>query len=151
MSLLAQSEERHVKSSRAIAPVLAAVMIAVGGCPSSPSAPCPGDQELLDRLASQEGMFRKLAVDPGNQALLSALKIERAIQRSAQPKQIWFPVWSKDFVGPGGCAKGYAYCEKAPRSLVESIDANSDPGSPEAKDIYRHIKGNWYLYYHSDN
>ena len=40
---------------------------------------------------------------------------------------------------------------KIAATLVESIDANSTPLSPEVKEIYRPIKGNWYLFYHSDN
>jgi hypothetical protein len=123
----------------------------VAACSSSPSVPCPSDQELIDRFVSNETEFEKLAKDSENQGLLSALSIDCAVERSSGPKQIWFQVWFRDFAGPGGCSKGYAYCEVTPSSLVDSIDSNSDPGSPEIKEIYRHIKGNWYLFYHSDN
>jgi hypothetical protein len=140
-----------MKASHVAALVFTAMMLAVAGCSSSPSVPCPSDQELIDRFASHEAEFEKLTTAPENQGLLSALSIDRVIERSAVPKQIWFQIWFQDFAGPGGCIKGYAYCEATPSSLVASIDSNSDPGSPEIKEIYRHIKRNWYLFYHSDN
>jgi hypothetical protein len=140
-----------MKSSFILVIFSAAAMLAFAGCNSSTSSPCPDDQELLSRFASNDAEFAKLAVDPHNQSLLSAIGIERVFRRPVGPAQIWFQVWFQDFFGPGGCLKGYAYCESTPSSLVNSIDANSDPGSPESKEIYRHIKGNWYLFYYADN
>ena len=131
--------------------VLIAVILTFAGCRSSSSAPCPNDLELIDRFTSREEDFVKLAAAPEDQSLLSALRIDRVVRRSKDPVQIWFPVWSQDFVGPGGCFKGYAYCEVTPLSLVESLDTTSEPGSPEIKEIYRPIKGNWHLFYYSDN
>ena len=129
----------------------AALLLMFNGCSMSPSTPCPGDRELIEKFASQATMFTKLAADPDNGQLLLSLGIERVIKRSAPSKLIWFEVWFKDFPGPGGCMKGYAYCEGVPATLVESIDGNSNPGSAEIKEIYRKIKGNWYLFYQSDN
>lgn len=129
-----------------------AVLFMLIGCSLSPSTPCPSDRELIDRFITQEAVFVKLlAADPENRELLSTLGIERVIKRPASSKRIWFEVWFKDFFGPGGCMKGYAYCEEPPASLVETIDGNSNPGSAEIREIYRKIKGNWYLFYQSDN
>lgn len=129
----------------------ATLLLVFNGCSLSPSTPCPSDRELIDRFTSQEALFTKLAADPENQELLSTLGIERVIRRPASSKRIWFEVWFKDFPGPGGCMKGYAYCEEVPAKLVESIDSNSHPGSAEIKEIYRKISGNWYIFYQSDN
>jgi len=140
-----------MKSSYTVQIVFAAAILALAGCNFSTSTPCPDDQELLSRFSSSETEFVKLAASPENQSLLTALGIDRVFLRSEEPAQIWFRVWFQDYFGPGGCSKGYAYCEVTPSSLVDSIDTNSDPGSPETKEIYRHIKGYWYLFYYSDN
>ena len=140
-----------MKLGHAVVLVFVAAMVTSAGCSSSPSVPCPSDQELINRFAAHEGEFEKLTTAPENKKVLSALTIDHVIKRSANPTNIWFQVWFQDFAGPGGCTKGYAYCEATPSSLVASIDSNSDPGSPEIKEIYRHIKGNWYLFYHSNN
>ena len=128
-----------------------AMLFMLIGCSLSPSTPCPGDRELIDRFTTQEAMFVKLADNPDNQELLTSLGVERVIKRPSNRELIWFEVWFKDFPGPGGCMKGYAYCEEVPLKLVETIDGNSNPGSAEIKEIYRKIKGNWYLFYQSDN
>jgi hypothetical protein len=128
--------------------VLAAISV-FSGC--SKSSPCPDDQELIDRFTARETEFEKLAAAPEDRILLSALQIDGVVRRSKNPTQIWFRVWYQDFIGPGGCSKGFAYCEVAPSSLVENIDTNSDPGSSEIKEIYRYLKKNGYLFYHSDN
>ena len=63
-----------------------------------------------------------------------------------------FGAWGLDFIGVGGAIKGYAYFEEPPtEDFVDSIDANSEPGSPEDKLLYRKIEGPWYLYYASSN
>ncbi len=82
---------------------------------------------------------------------MATLEIERVIARPGNTKRIWFEVWFKDFPGPGGCMKGYAYCEEIPKDVVDSIDKNSEPGSAEVKEIYRKISGPWYLFYQSAN
>ncbi len=128
-----------------------ATMLILGGCSFSPSTPCPSDQVLIDRFTGNAAVFEKLAADPQNKELLSSLGIERVIERPGPAKRIWFEVWFKYFFGPGGCMKGYAYCEETPRNLVESIDENSTPGSAEVKEIYRGISGKWYLFYNSAN
>lgn len=128
-----------------------ALLVVLNSCSLSPSMPCPNDRELIDRFNSHKTMFTKLATDPENQELLSSLGIERVIKRPATSKRIWFEVWFKDFPGPGGCMKGYAYCEEPPTSLVDTIDGNSNPSSAEIKEIYREISKNWYLFYQSDN
>ena len=41
--------------------------------------------------------------------------------------------------------------EPPAEDFVDSIDANSEPGSAEDKLLYRKIEGPWYLYYASSN
>lgn len=121
------------------------------GCSSSENVSCPTDKELLDRFTANSAKFEELLVNRDNQMLQQTLHISRVTTRSTKPLHVLFEAWSIDFFGPGGCLKGYAYSEAPPLSKVDSIDQNSDPGSPEEKELYRHIQGNWYLYYISTN
>ena len=54
--------------------------------------------------------------------------------------QIWFRYWAVR--GMGNLEKGYAIVPSPPKPLVDSLD---EPQQPTA---YRHLSGNWYLYYH---
>jgi hypothetical protein len=48
----------------------------------------------------------------------------------------------------GGSSKGYAYLYKPPKHLQNSLD-NFDfkNSNADGETAYRHIRGNWYLYY----
>jgi hypothetical protein len=61
--------------------------------------------------------------------------------------------WFHDFFGPGGALKGFAYMQKppVPDLLVDSIDKSTAPITPEEKELFRRIKGTWYVFYHSKN
>lgn len=118
---------------------------------SAPPAACPADTQLLSRFTEQEARFNALAANPDDEAVRKALGIERVIRRSERPARIWFPVWFHDFPGPGGCFKGYAYCEEPPAALVDNIDQKTKPGEPGSVEVYRLIKGNWYLFYQSND
>jgi len=126
----------------------------IGGCGSSPEAPYPSDQSLINAFQANQAAFVKLLSNPENKALLSQLGIRRVLPGGGNPKHIKFEVWFHDFPGPGGVTKGFAYLEKAPPEnlLVESIDKNTTPPiSPEQKSLYRRIEGNWHLYFHSSH
>jgi hypothetical protein len=127
----------------------AALALAAGLSACSSSEPCPRDQELIDRFTAHEATFERLRKDPDAADLRSQLGI-RGVHHP-EPDRVHFMAWGLDFVGPGGAAKGYAYAEKEPKPLVESIDSQSNPGSPEQKLLYRRVKGNWYLFYGSSN
>jgi hypothetical protein len=122
----------------------------IGGC-GNPPAPCPTDQQLIDLFNKNKATFTRLLSDPENKALLDQIGIGRVARPdpSAKHASFWFNMWFLDFPGPGGVEKGFVYCEQAPHSLVDSIDDNSKPGSPEEKTLFRHIQGKWYLFYHS--
>ncbi|MBN1672780.1 MAG: hypothetical protein JXR37_17180 [Kiritimatiellae bacterium] len=128
--------------------VLSALLAAAAGCMPAPSAPCPRDQVLIDRFKTHEPEFDRLASDPDNAELHKLLGIRRVMK---QEHAIWFEVWFQDFAGPGGCLKGYALCQAPPQGVVADIDADSDPGGPEEKRLYRLIKDKWYIFYHSSN
>jgi hypothetical protein len=113
--------------------------------------PCPSDSDLIDLFDTQRSGFVDLIKAPNNKEMLSSIGIVGVFQISKAPLEIRFPVWILDFPGPGGCAKGYAYREKPPPALVESIDKAVDPGSPEQQEVFRKLEGNWYLYYASAN
>lgn len=122
----------------------------VGGCGSSSNSPCPTDQQLINLFNKNNAIFTRLQTDPDNKELHTHLGIRRVTKPNlaAKPTVYWFEMWFIDFIG-GGERKGFAYCEQPPHSLVESIDENSKPGSPEQKQLYRRIEGKWYLFYHS--
>jgi hypothetical protein len=124
-------------------------VLAVGLSACASSDPCPRDQELIDRFAAHEATFERLRNDPSATDLRTQLGI-RGVQHP-EPGLMHFTAWGLDFFGPGGAAKGYAYAEKEPKPLVESIDSEPNPGSPEEKLLYRRVKGNWYLFYGSSN
>ena len=45
-------------------------------------------------------------------------------------------------------AKGYAYLTVAPIEVLVSLDGyRPEPGRDEVIRVYRHIRGNWYLFY----
>ncbi len=52
----------------------------------------------------------------------------------------------------GGAYKSYVYCDPPPDSkyIVPSIDEYTSPNH-ESYQIYRHIEGNWYLWYYFDD
>jgi hypothetical protein len=127
-----------------IAMVIAA-LLACGGS----SGPCPKDQELIDRFNANEAAFATLLKDPDAAAVRAQLGIEFVYGDG-----VHFVAWRYDFPGPGGVDKGYAHFENgapAPRELVESIDANTNPGDAEEKSLYRRVKGKWYLFYKANH
>ncbi len=126
-------------------------VILLFGCSAGSSGPCPEDRELIDRFHAGKAQFAALKNDPENSGLREKMGIRDVHIRSNDPLRIWFTVWFKDFAGPGGVAKGYAFCVEPPKGLVESIDKHSRPGSAEHKMLYRHMEGPWHLYYRSDN
>jgi hypothetical protein len=128
--------------------VLPALALGVG-CAPAPSEPCPTDAALIARFEANEAGFEKLLAEPGNASLRAQLGV-----RDVHPRGegfVLFTAWYLDFPGPGGVAKGYAYSREPLDKLVDSIDASSDPGSAEVKDLYRRVQGSWYLYYSSSH
>ena len=126
----------------------------IGGCSSSPEAPYPSDQSLINTFQANREAFARLLSNPGDKALQSQLGIRRVFSTGKNSTPIEFEAWFHDFPGPGGVTKGFAYLEKAPPEnlLVESIDRHTNPPvSPEEKSMYRRIQGNWYLYFHSSH
>ena len=126
----------------------------IGGCGSSPEAPYPSDQSLINTFQANQAAFTGLLSNPEDKALHSRLGIRRVLSSGANPTHFKFEAWFHDFPGPGGVTKGFAYLEKAPPEnlIVESIDRNTNPPiSPEEKSLYRRIQGNWYLYFHSSH
>lgn len=124
-------------------------MLLAASCSSPPSEPCPTDDALIANFKAHGADLSKLVANPEDEELRTAIKVLRVVRDPDGRTRLW--MWHKDFPGPGGVIKGYLYGEPPPPSLVDSIDANSEPGSPEEKQLYRHIERDWYLFYRSSN
>lgn len=88
------------------------------------------------RWEEYRSLFRKLAIEAG-------------ISRES-PYGSTFLTASTFGLAVSGSEKGYVYSSRAPFPMVKSLD------SPEIEvkslqPIFRHIKGNWYLYYWYDD
>jgi len=120
------------------------------GCESPVS--CPADQELLDLFRANRLQFEELLQNPHRADLTATLKVERVLDRSyAGHRNLRFQVWHKDLPGPGGYGKGLAWRDDTPHNLVDSIDANSDPHSPEQKEIFQSLGDGWFIYFSANN
>jgi hypothetical protein len=124
-------------------------ILLLASCGMEPSEPCPTDDALIAYLDTQRAELEKLVANPWDEELRSATKVLRVEPGADGRVQLW--MWHHDFPGPGGVTKGYVHGEAPTRPLVDSIDDNSDPGGPEDKDLFRHIEGDWYLFYRSHN
>jgi hypothetical protein len=124
-------------------------MLLVVSCAQQPSEPCPTDDALIAHFHERGAELTKVVANPQDEGLRSAAGVLRAVREPDGRTWLW--MWHKDFPGPGGVTKGYLYGEPPPPSLVDSIDENSEPGSPEEKELYRHIERHWYLFYRSHN
>lgn len=131
------------------------ILVAMGpwvlaaSCSTAPSEPCPTDAALMAHFEEHGAELTKLVANPEDQNLLAAAGVLRVLREPEGRTQLW--MWHQDFPGPGGVVKGFLHAEPPPTKLVDSIDDNSEPGSPEDKDLYRSIGGNWYVFYRSSN
>ena len=118
-------------------------------CAGAPDVPYPTDAELLTRFTGQRDSFERLAANLGDTAAaldlsLPAARVEVYLGGDTAAH---YMVWYKDLPGPGGCAKGFAYLSISPSTLVDSILQRLQRCPPGGRSDYRHIEGNWYLYY----
>jgi len=137
-----------VRSTWGVVTVMGAMLLAAS-CSPSPSEPCPTDDALIAGFETHQEALSKLVSNPGDEEVRAAAKVLRVVRDPDGRTWLW--MWHQDFPGPGGVIKGYLYGEPPPPSLVDSIDARSTPGSPEEKELYRHIERHWYLFYRSSN
>jgi hypothetical protein len=135
--------QKIVRSAITVA-VLLPLMVACGGSGSS-TGPYPSDEQLIAHFNSNRATFELLASNLSDAKLATSLGI-MVIRNN---KLI---AWQQDLFGPGGCAKGYAYGKPpAADSVVKSIDQATQPCGPVEHTLYRHVEGDWYLYYSSNN
>lgn len=136
-----------MRMSRGIQSVVALLLSTA--CTGAPDVPYPTDAELLARFTDQRDGFERLAANLGDSATAVGLSLP------ATRPEVYFGgdtaahymVWYKDLPGPGGCAKGFAYLSIAPGTLVDSIPQGLQRCPPGQHTDYRHIGGNWYLYF----
>ena len=138
-----------MKSSRII--ILSIIVLLLCGYNCSKSEPYPSDQMLIDRFTASESSFTALSQDPQNSELLSQLGITYSTSPPGDAAAHLFIVWRKDLVGPGGFSKGYYYCNEKPSRIVDSIDDIYESTPSEQCEVFRPIKGSWYLYYSASN
>jgi len=127
------------------------------------------DFETLAQMAAEDSKVTRIANDftwlennaawprPGSELgfsrerwenyrrLFNKLGIKGGISRKGHPETI-FLLSSTTGLATGGDEKGYAYCGHEPTPLVDSLD--SIPIEVKSlQQVYKRVKGNWYLYY----
>lgn len=77
--------------------------------------------------------------------IFKKLNIPRGFDAYHDPERFTF-LASASGLSIGGSGKGYAYLEERPELVVASLDNYRSP-TGRSFTAYRHIKGNWYLFY----
>lgn len=85
------------------------------------------------RIAACRRLFRKIDTP-------------RGITVSESGDDIEFDYWGRGSAVSSDTTKGYLYTTKPPTPLLRSLD-DCEPGGREIIQAYRHIRGNWYLFY----
>ncbi len=82
--------------------------------------------------------------------LFGQLGLSAGIEGYEEKDSIWFHA-SAQGLAVSGSSKGYVFVLKkpVPDLVVESLD-DTKPNGKESTLAYRHIEGNWYLYYAID-
>lgn len=136
----------------------------------------PSDQKMLRNFARHRSTFDTLAqmtqadkrlqrVDqgwtiPGNPAtvgvsparlatyhrLLTGAGVPRGFQTTDDGMETDFYYWLTGSAITSDTDKGYAYLTKPPPNLLDSLD-QCRPDERHVVTAYRHITGNWYLFY----
>ncbi|PYK29213.1 MAG: hypothetical protein DME57_11240 [Verrucomicrobia bacterium] len=78
--------------------------------------------------------------------LLREVRVPRGFSAWSQA-EIDFLYWGIGSAVSDDVTKGYAYLESAPQNLAESLDGYKRPPTRDVVKVYRHIRGNWYLFY----
>lgn len=78
--------------------------------------------------------------------MFKQLGIPRGFYNRRNPLRIELIASSQGWV-TSGSTKGYEYRETKPESLEESLDQFHDGTVTHWTQAYRHIEGNWYLYF----
>ena len=63
-----------------------------------------------------------------------------------EPKDLVLFYASTQELGVSGSSKGYAYCKERPPRLADDLDAYRPPDKGSFT-VFRHLEGNWYLYF----
>jgi len=57
---------------------------------------------------------------------------------------------SAEGLSVSGSSKGYAYCKQRPPLVVEDLDSYKSPGD-KSFTAFRHLEGNWYLFFERED
>jgi hypothetical protein len=96
----------------------------------------PGDPSTIGITPERIRSYRKL---------FSTLGIPRGFHASHNPERFTL-VASARGLSVSGSGKGYVYTVEKPSSIVTNLDTYW-PADGRSFTAYRHIKGNWYLYF----
>lgn len=87
-----------------------------------------------ERVDEYRALFKKLGVPRGFNAF--------------QARGVFEFIASAQGLSTGGSSKGYIYFKWRPVHVVESLDEYRQlTDKPYSYPVYRHIEGNWYLFY----
>lgn len=137
----------------------------------------PSDQKLLSNFDKHEAAFNKLIemlkaddglirvdedwTDPEHpetvgvsQARISTYRktlrdarVPRGFRSEGLMYEVDFFYWMIGAAITSDTGKGYAYRTRPPIHLLNSLDGYQPPDRDDAVRVYRHIRGNWYLFY----
>lgn len=112
----------------------------------------PSDDELIGAFTEHESQFAALVESDGTVSRPSSTQLRRLgieIERVERdgPDLLYLVVSAIGMV-PSGFEKGYVYSVQTPRRTTEG-DLESYSGDTDNSPVYRHVKGNWYIYYES--
>lgn len=107
--------------------------------PASVAGKCESPNSRTETEAGEE---QKLAE---YRRLFSVLGLSAGIEGYCEKATVFFYA-STQGLSVSGSTKGYAYLSKAPEKSVDNLD-NYRSADNQSFTAFRHIEGNWYLYF----
>jgi len=99
----------------------------------------PKNPETIGVSASRISIYRRLLKDA---------RVPRGFQSRGLMVEVDFFYWMIGSAISSDISKGYAYLTVPPLEVLVSLDGyRPEPGRDEVIRVYRHIRGNWYLFY----
>jgi hypothetical protein len=98
----------------------------------------PENPEIIGISAGRIGTYRRLLREP---------RVPRGFRSEGFMYEVDFFYWMIGAAITSDTSKGYAYRTGPPIYLLNSLDGYQPPDRDETVRVYRHICGNWYLFY----
>jgi hypothetical protein len=96
----------------------------------------PKDPQIIGVTQERLDVYRRLFRKVG---------LSRGIRGQGGKKRILF-IYSTRGLGIAGSGKGYAYLKEPPELVVDNLD-NYKSKDGKSFTAYKHVEGNWYLYF----